>query len=590
MASIDKEKLGEYLSAYLDDELSDAEHREVEQLIARDPQAHALLEELRQTVGLVQDLPRGTAPPSLVEDLTSAAERFQLLGDPAEAPLPRRPWWYSFRPLVSAAAALAITVGGAYWVFWKMDEEPQIGDVLAPEPAVVTKEGAVEPSVQPAKEEEEAAFADATPHAAERLGVESSLPSLGEAAHADTFVIAPGGRLPRDADLLSKDKGAPQPPASASNSLVVAGQPQIERLISSLNFEQKLDNRVSNEVLVNHDYDNEYNRVIVVVEDEEDEVLAQSQLAVHLAAYGYRDVAMIPPASSPSSQERMFLEGYASRNFDSDQQSQVMVYGPVDEIDGLVEAVSSNDSGGRRMELNIGPVVARDTVEISANILQMQRRPGSVLPRYVAADSDLEPADTEFAAADGTATSKDVLDHAHGATPPANMRTAPDDDSQPGAAGRRSTARAARRRAGDAADTKMRALGPFDRDESEDKATVPEFADLFGGIFGDAPAPSPDATGTDRPTAKPERTGESDTPGALVDGRMRRVAEVAGEDSDPPWHDRGRSAERYVTFVVQFERASPPPAARARSAPESGKPSATQPADRESSDPPTTER
>ncbi|MHC4066008.1 MAG: anti-sigma factor family protein, partial [Planctomycetota bacterium] len=65
MASIDRDKLGEYLSAYLDGELGEPERAALERLLARNRQARTQLEELRQTVELVRGLPRRAAPASL---------------------------------------------------------------------------------------------------------------------------------------------------------------------------------------------------------------------------------------------------------------------------------------------------------------------------------------------------------------------------------------------------------------------------------------------------------------------------------------------------------------------------------------------
>ncbi len=55
----------EQLSAYLDGELGEAERRDIEALVGRDPEARNLLEGLRQTSELLGSLPRGTAPPDL---------------------------------------------------------------------------------------------------------------------------------------------------------------------------------------------------------------------------------------------------------------------------------------------------------------------------------------------------------------------------------------------------------------------------------------------------------------------------------------------------------------------------------------------
>ena len=136
MASIDKNKLGEYLSAYLDDELSDQERSAVESLAARDPGVHRQLEQLRRTVELVRGLPHRAAPPSLIEDLTATAERDQLLCTPGEAVAIRMPWWLSLRPMLSAAAVLVIAVGGGFYVFNNMEltgdrSGPSVLDELA---------------------------------------------------------------------------------------------------------------------------------------------------------------------------------------------------------------------------------------------------------------------------------------------------------------------------------------------------------------------------------------------------------------------------------------------------------------------------
>lgn len=63
MATIDRDKLGEYLSAYLDGELSDSERAAVDRLLARDARVRAQLDELRQTVEMVRALPRRAARP-----------------------------------------------------------------------------------------------------------------------------------------------------------------------------------------------------------------------------------------------------------------------------------------------------------------------------------------------------------------------------------------------------------------------------------------------------------------------------------------------------------------------------------------------
>ena len=112
MASIDRDNLDEFLSAYLDDELGEPDRATLQRLIAQDSYARSRLEQLRQTVELVRTLPRRGAPPEMLDELTAMAERELLLGEPEEIVRVRRPWWSSAGPLLSAAAVLVITVGG----------------------------------------------------------------------------------------------------------------------------------------------------------------------------------------------------------------------------------------------------------------------------------------------------------------------------------------------------------------------------------------------------------------------------------------------------------------------------------------------
>lgn len=97
----------EQLTAYLDGELSDTEREQVEAMIARDPSARRLLEELRRTARFVSDLPRAPAPPGLSAEITARLERAALLGESADA----RPVKFSvWARVFVAAAALAIIV------------------------------------------------------------------------------------------------------------------------------------------------------------------------------------------------------------------------------------------------------------------------------------------------------------------------------------------------------------------------------------------------------------------------------------------------------------------------------------------------
>ena len=91
MTRIDPDKLGEYLSGYLDGELDEAERVAVEELLGVDSAARDELEKLRETASLVGELPRHRAPATLASEVMTRIERRQL---PEDEPLPSAapPW------------------------------------------------------------------------------------------------------------------------------------------------------------------------------------------------------------------------------------------------------------------------------------------------------------------------------------------------------------------------------------------------------------------------------------------------------------------------------------------------------------------
>lgn len=76
---MERERMEELLSAYLDDELQDTERAQAERLLKENATARKLLEELRLTSAIVSSLPRHTAPESIAEDVQQQIERRALL-------------------------------------------------------------------------------------------------------------------------------------------------------------------------------------------------------------------------------------------------------------------------------------------------------------------------------------------------------------------------------------------------------------------------------------------------------------------------------------------------------------------------------
>lgn len=125
------DQLGELLSAYLDDELSAKERARVEQLLATDPQARALLGALRETAEAVRALPTERAPEHISAALQDRLEREVLLAaaDPdATLARHRRP---PVRATFAIAAMLAVAIGGGLYVSLRQARQADEGYQVA---------------------------------------------------------------------------------------------------------------------------------------------------------------------------------------------------------------------------------------------------------------------------------------------------------------------------------------------------------------------------------------------------------------------------------------------------------------------------
>ena len=126
-----RQQLEDQLSAYLDDELSEAERAEVETLLGEDTAARRLLAELEATATGLRGLPRAKASADLMNDLRTRMERQALLGTPGtsegtrEAPVPALARW------LAAAAVVAVAFVGGYWL-WTFREQPPAPSVSRP--------------------------------------------------------------------------------------------------------------------------------------------------------------------------------------------------------------------------------------------------------------------------------------------------------------------------------------------------------------------------------------------------------------------------------------------------------------------------
>jgi len=123
MNASEREKIGEMLSAYLDGELTSEQAGAVEQLIADDAEARALLVELREAIDSVRQLPRAVAPSEILSEIQERVERQELLGPPDQPVTLSRHQRRPLRSILATAAALVITVGGGLWAINWLGED-----------------------------------------------------------------------------------------------------------------------------------------------------------------------------------------------------------------------------------------------------------------------------------------------------------------------------------------------------------------------------------------------------------------------------------------------------------------------------------
>lgn len=97
------------LQAYLDGELSDREAREIAAAVANDPQAQALMAELKNTVAVLRDNEPQIAVPESREFYWSKIERAIERAEP-EPVAPLLALWFSLRRVIAPVAGVALVL------------------------------------------------------------------------------------------------------------------------------------------------------------------------------------------------------------------------------------------------------------------------------------------------------------------------------------------------------------------------------------------------------------------------------------------------------------------------------------------------
>ena len=216
----------ELLSAYLDGEVTAEQQAEVERLLAENPAARQLLDELRALSSTLQEMPRYAVPEDLSQQVLRRAER-KILTEappPAAAIEPARPILRRLmNPRVWAYPALAVAVALIFMVFQKLPE-----DKSTPQQIALTtdtgEDSATESAfnaAEPVAEEESPAEESPAEESEEPFVEKREMKTATTRRSAGIPSKEPGDRRFVEREVLEEDvvdaPAAPQqPPASAA--------------------------------------------------------------------------------------------------------------------------------------------------------------------------------------------------------------------------------------------------------------------------------------------------------------------------------------------------------------------------------------
>jgi hypothetical protein len=358
MTPQERQRIDEQLSAYLDGELDAAERAELEQRLAADPQAKAMLDELRLTVEAVRRLPRRPAPEGLGASLTTRIERSQLLdgGGGRLRVGPQGHWWF-WRPL-AGAAVLVLAVGGGFWAFQRLSEsdsssEPQLArldqdqEPLAGRTTLDERRDGTAPShaffhaLQPgsvAKGEK-----GDRPVPAEPAAAAESAPDISAAK-----TVAPKGP-PREPQTMLDTQALTQSGVWEADGLMSVGVDEVEPANAydpRDPLEVKLAAGATRGEVLNHPFVNEPVRLTVTPGGGEARSEVHGRLMGYLAANGIRSLEVVVPdrdAAVPPV-ARFVVEGRAHRNYgEGPAGDQLLVRLPRGQLAGLVAFLGANN-------------------------------------------------------------------------------------------------------------------------------------------------------------------------------------------------------------------------------------------------------
>lgn len=346
---MDRERMEELLSAYLDDELEGHERDAVTRFLAQDARARQLLEELRMTANLVSALPRHSAPESIVADVQSQIERQALLGDEPAAAVSHGQGRRTLFVFLSLAAMLAIMIPMG-WYLAAQSSKKLVRNMLA------KTDGGIEEM----RSADDRSSGDAG-HAltAQRTGREvrtSPTPRKDGRTSADT-----GIKPDAETSLAS-------PRSTATQSLAEAEPPT---------FEQKLARGAAPVTLRQHAYDAEPVQLQVVVRDEKDRDALVARLASRLSENQVANLADAVAAHQVGVpiEQAVFDLGVPGVNYRNSSHRQLIVRARVKDLNTVFQEIESAGPSNGKVELQVDGHRIRGLESARRNLLTLAQEP-----------------------------------------------------------------------------------------------------------------------------------------------------------------------------------------------------------------------
>ncbi len=303
--NIDREQLGELLSAYLDDEVSAEERSAIEALLQRDTDAQRMLETLRLAAESVALLPRHGAPQSIADDIQFHVERSELLSSDGATPTAQRGRRMIIPAMVSMAAVLGLSVGGL-WIM--MGEElPFWGN--ATQPSVINQRGM------------------------DFANVDNALPAT------------------TPEKLASVDSIGTE-----------------ERFASSASMDQKMQAGMLMASARRHAFENEPVRLNVTARNAQEGDALQREVVAFLRTHEAVDIGDVAKADQTIPNRSFYLAGRRGVNFEGTGKRQVLVRVPRGDLVQIVDRLTASTRGKRRISLAAGPVSVRGAARVRSTL------------------------------------------------------------------------------------------------------------------------------------------------------------------------------------------------------------------------------